>query len=63
MPVISAVHGPVVGAGCMLALSADIVIAARSTYFLQAFVNIGLVPDAGSMWLLPRLVGRCAQWR
>jgi len=58
IPVVSSVHGPVVGAGCMIALSADIVIAARSAYFLQAFVNVGLVPDAGSMWLLPRLIGR-----
>jgi 2-(1,2-epoxy-1,2-dihydrophenyl)acetyl-CoA isomerase len=57
-PIVAAVHGPVVGAGCMIALSADIVIAARSAYFLQAFANVGLVPDAGSMWLLPRLVGR-----
>jgi 2-(1,2-epoxy-1,2-dihydrophenyl)acetyl-CoA isomerase len=58
LPIIAAVHGAVAGAGCMLALSADIVIAGRSAYFLQAFVNAGLVPDAGSMWLLPRLVGR-----
>lgn len=57
LPIVSAVQGPVVGAGCMLALVADIVIAARSAYFLQAFVNIGLVPDAGSSWWLPRLVG------
>jgi 2-(1,2-epoxy-1,2-dihydrophenyl)acetyl-CoA isomerase len=39
-------------------LSADITIAARSAYFLQAFVNIGLVPDVGSTWMLPRLAGR-----
>jgi 2-(1,2-epoxy-1,2-dihydrophenyl)acetyl-CoA isomerase len=39
-------------------LAADIVIAARSAYFLQAFVNIGLIPDAGATWLLPRLAGR-----
>lgn len=57
IPVISAVHGPVVGAGCMVALAADIVIAGHSAYFLQAFVNIGLVPDAGSTWWLPRLIG------
>lgn len=57
-PIVSSVHGPVVGAGCMVALSADIVVAARSAYFLQGFTNVGLVPDAGSMWLLPRLVGR-----
>jgi 2-(1,2-epoxy-1,2-dihydrophenyl)acetyl-CoA isomerase len=58
IPIVASVHGPVVGAGSMIALAADIVIAARSAYFLQAFINIGLVPDAGSMWLLPRLVGR-----
>ena len=58
VPIVAAVHGPVVGAGCMIALSADIVIATKSAYFLQAFANVGLVPDAGSMWLLPRLAGR-----
>ncbi|HEX8226129.1 MAG TPA: enoyl-CoA hydratase-related protein [Allosphingosinicella sp.] len=58
VPVVAAVQGPVAGAGCSLALSADIVIAARSAYFLQAFVNIGLIPDAGATWLLPRLAGR-----
>lgn len=57
VPVISALRGPVVGAGCMLALAADVVVASRTAYFLQAFVNIGLVPDAGSSWWLPRLVG------
>src|SRR5205085_314867 len=58
MPVVAAVRGPCAGAGCSLALAADIVIAARSAYFLQAFINIGLVPDAGATWLLPRLSGR-----
>lgn len=58
VPVVAAVNGPAAGAGASLALLADIVIAARSAYFLQAFVNIGLVPDAGATWLLPRLVGR-----
>jgi 2-(1,2-epoxy-1,2-dihydrophenyl)acetyl-CoA isomerase len=58
IPVVAAVNGPAAGAGCSLALAADIVIAARSAYFLQAFVNIGLVPDAGATWLLPRLAGR-----
>jgi 2-(1,2-epoxy-1,2-dihydrophenyl)acetyl-CoA isomerase len=58
MPVIAAVRGPCAGAGCSLALAADIVLAGRSAYFLQAFINIGLVPDAGATWLLPRLAGR-----
>jgi 2-(1,2-epoxy-1,2-dihydrophenyl)acetyl-CoA isomerase len=58
IPVVAAVNGACAGAGCSLALSADIVIAARSAYFLQAFVNVGLVPDAGATWLLPRLAGR-----
>ena len=58
IPVVAAVNGPAAGAGCSLALAADIVIAGRSAYFLQAFVNIGLIPDAGATWLLPRLVGR-----
>lgn len=57
MPVISAVNGVAAGAGMSIAISADIVLAARSAYFLQAFVNIGLVPDAGSTFILPRLVG------
>lgn len=57
VPIVSALHGPVVGAGCMLGLAADIVIAARSTYFLQAFGKVGLMPDAGSTWWLPRLIG------
>lgn len=58
IPFITAVNGPAAGAGCSFALAGDIVIAARSAYFLQAFVNIGLVPDVGSTWMLPRLVGR-----
>ena len=58
MPVVAAVRGPCAGAGCSLALAADIVIASASAYFLQAFINIGLVPDAGATWLLPRLAGR-----
>lgn len=58
VPFITSVNGPAAGAGCSFALAGDIVIAARSAYFLQAFVNIGLVPDVGSTWLLPRLAGR-----
>ncbi len=56
-PVVAAVNGPAVGAGMSLALTADFIIAARSAYFMQAFVNIGLAPDAGSTWYLPRLIG------
>jgi 2-(1,2-epoxy-1,2-dihydrophenyl)acetyl-CoA isomerase len=58
VPVVAAVNGPAAGAGCSLALAADIVVAAHSAYFLQAFVNVGLIPDAGATWLLPRLAGR-----
>jgi 2-(1,2-epoxy-1,2-dihydrophenyl)acetyl-CoA isomerase len=58
IPVVAAVNGAAAGAGCSIALAADIVIAAKSAYFLQAFVNIGLIPDAGATWLLPRLAGR-----
>lgn len=58
VPVVSAVNGPAAGIGCSLALAADFAVAGRSAYFLQAFVNIGLVPDGGASWMLPRLVGR-----
>ena len=57
IPVITAVNGPAAGVGCSFALSGDFTIAGKSAYFLQAFVNIGLVPDGGSSWLLPRLIG------
>jgi 2-(1,2-epoxy-1,2-dihydrophenyl)acetyl-CoA isomerase len=58
VPVVSAVRGPAAGIGCSLALVADFCVAGESAYFLQAFVNIGLVPDGGATWMLPRLVGR-----
>ncbi|HWW49888.1 MAG TPA: enoyl-CoA hydratase/isomerase [Xanthobacteraceae bacterium] len=57
-PIVSAVNGPAAGAGMSIALMGDMVVMARSAYFLQAFRRIGLVPDCGSTWLLPRLVGR-----
>ncbi len=57
MPTITAVNGVAAGAGMALALSTDFVVAARSAYFLQAFVNIGLAPDCGSSFILPRLIG------
>ena len=56
-PVIARVHGIAAGAGANLALACDIVLAARSASFLQAFVNIGLVPDSGGTWFLPHRVG------
>ncbi|MEQ1438944.1 enoyl-CoA hydratase-related protein [Fontimonas sp. SYSU GA230001] len=56
-PVIAAVNGMAAGAAANIALLCDLTIAARSAYFLQAFVNIGLIPDAGGTWILPRLVG------
>ena len=57
VPVISAVNGPAAGAGANLALAADVVIAAESAYFLEAFTRIGLLPDAGGTWFLPRQIG------
>lgn len=56
-PVVSAVNGPAAGIGCSLALSADLIIAAHSSFFLLAFVNIGLVPDGGSTAFVPARIG------
>ena len=58
VPMVSAVRGPAAGIGCSLALAADFCVASDTAYFLQAFVNIGLVPDGGASWMLPRLIGR-----
>ncbi|MGV6846746.1 MAG: enoyl-CoA hydratase-related protein [Marinibacterium sp.] len=57
LPTIAAVNGPAAGAGANLALAADVVIASESAYFLQAFTRIGLVPDAGGTWFMPRQMG------
>lgn len=56
-PVVAAVNGVAAGAGANLALCCDIVVAARSASFIQAFSRIGLIPDTGGTWFLPRLVG------
>jgi 2-(1,2-epoxy-1,2-dihydrophenyl)acetyl-CoA isomerase len=57
IPIVTAINGMAAGAGMSLALTGDIRVAARSASFLQAFARIGLVPDCGSSWILPRLVG------
>ncbi|MBE5073233.1 enoyl-CoA hydratase/isomerase family protein [Erythrobacteraceae bacterium E2-1 Yellow Sea] len=58
VPIVTAVNGATAGIGVSLALASDFVVAGESAYFLQAFVNIGLVPDGGTSWVLPRLVGK-----
>ncbi|RMB04749.1 enoyl-CoA hydratase-related protein [Eilatimonas milleporae] len=58
LPFVTAVRGAAVGVGCSIALMGDIIIASDKAYFLQAFCNIGLVPDGGSPYLLARAIGR-----
>ena len=58
MPVVAAINGVAAGAGASLAFACDIVIAAKSSKFIMSFANIGLVPDSGSSWALPRLAGQ-----
>ncbi len=58
LPVVCAVNGVAAGAGANIALACDIVLAARSARFIQAFIKIGLIPDVGGTWLLPRLAGQ-----
>ncbi|KIC08416.1 enoyl-CoA hydratase [Leisingera sp. ANG-M1] len=57
VPVLAAVNGAAAGAGANLALAADVVIASESAFFMQAFTKIGLMPDAGGTWFLPRQIG------
>jgi len=57
-PLVTAVNGAAAGVGMSFALMGDLVLCARSAYFLQAFRRIGLVPDGGSTWILPRLIGK-----
>jgi 2-(1,2-epoxy-1,2-dihydrophenyl)acetyl-CoA isomerase len=58
IPVVCAVNGVAAGAGANIALACDIVLAARSAKFIESFANIGLIPDSGGTWVLPRLVGQ-----
>lgn len=58
IPIVTAINGAAAGVGCSIGLCGDFVIAGKSGYFLQAFVNIGLVPDGGASWMLPRMIGK-----
>lgn len=62
-PVIAAINGTAAGAGLNIALVCDVVIAARGARLIQSFINIGLVPDAGGSWSIPRLIGRARATR
>lgn len=59
IPMVTAINGPAVGVGMSFAVMSDYAVAAKSAYFLQAFANIGLIPDGGSTYILPRIIG----WR
>ncbi len=58
IPIVTAIRGPAAGVGCSIALMGDIIVASRKAYFLQAFCNIGLIPDGGSPYILARAIGR-----
>lgn len=58
VPLVTAVNGAAAGVGCSLALMGDLIVSGESAYFLQAFRRIGLVPDGGSTYLLPRMIGK-----
>src|SRR5579862_3780114 len=58
VPIVTAVNGAAAGVGCSIALLGDIIVAGESAYFLQAFRRIGLIPDGGSTYILPRIIGR-----
>lgn len=59
IPMVTAINGPAVGVGMSFACMSDYAVAAKSAYFLQAFANIGLIPDGGATYILPRIIG----WR
>lgn len=58
VPLVTAVNGPAAGVGCSLALMGDLIVCGEHGYFLQAFRRVGLAPDGGSTWMLPRMIGK-----